>query len=328
MALKGNIKDFNIEEIIQFIGLGRKTGCLEIESGKESCSIYFKDGLIYFVSRTSRPDSIVRRVIESVDLPDDVKKKISDGTIFPPSKYKAPPEVTEKIKKIIIDQVTDSVADVISWPQGEFVFKSGEELLREYWGIGIDPETFINEAKKRSEVYDHFYKYVDSIDTPLRLNEKVNHNEDIILTGKEWSFLVSIARNGSVSETMKDLNITLTSALLLATSLLEKGLLEPVKKKVAQEVPEEKEQPSKEDIEKEEISEEEKKPPGEKEEDKLSVEKEEKLEKEENETNLIDELAAITGDFEIRTEDNEESKGKSNLTKQELMEILKSLKKL
>lgn len=345
MALKGNVKDFNIEEIIQFISSGKKTGSLEIENGNENCSIYFKDGLVYFVSRTSRPDSITRRVIDDAELPQEIKEKISSGAIFPPSKHEASSEAKEKITKIVLDQVTDSVADIISWPQGEFVFKSGEEVTREYWGVGIDSEVFISEARKRSEVYDYFYKFVRSIETPLRLKEKVNQDEDIILTGKEWSFLCSLVRNGSIKETMNKLNITLTSALLAATSLLEKGLVEPVKERTILDE-EEKESVIKEKKEKEEKKEEEKQKPVQEEKaekeketsevkenkkkEKTEIEKAkpEDVEKEAEEPNLIDELAAITGDFEIKTTDGEKAIDKSNLTKKELMEILKTLKKL
>ena len=46
MALQGTIKDFGLADILQLIGIQRKTGLLTLENGEEGVTIKFLDGQI------------------------------------------------------------------------------------------------------------------------------------------------------------------------------------------------------------------------------------------------------------------------------------------
>ena len=46
MSLQGNLSDFSLADLFQLIGLGRRTGCLKIDSEKGHGEIFFDDGLI------------------------------------------------------------------------------------------------------------------------------------------------------------------------------------------------------------------------------------------------------------------------------------------
>ena len=46
MALEGTIKDFGLADILQLIGIQRKTGVLTLRNEKESVSVQFRDGQV------------------------------------------------------------------------------------------------------------------------------------------------------------------------------------------------------------------------------------------------------------------------------------------
>lgn len=46
MALEGNLSDFGIADLFQLIGLGQRTGCLEIKGRSGNGEIYFENGFI------------------------------------------------------------------------------------------------------------------------------------------------------------------------------------------------------------------------------------------------------------------------------------------
>ncbi len=52
-ALQGDIRSGNISEVMQFIEIGSKTGCLLIEDEKPIGIIYFKDGIIIYAATKS-----------------------------------------------------------------------------------------------------------------------------------------------------------------------------------------------------------------------------------------------------------------------------------
>ena len=55
MALEGSFKDFHIADIVQLIGLQRKTGILTLEGEEDTLSITFQDGAVVWVQSTRLP---------------------------------------------------------------------------------------------------------------------------------------------------------------------------------------------------------------------------------------------------------------------------------
>src|SRR5690348_13835436 len=50
MALQGNLKDFNLVQLLNLINLTRKSGKLTIERNKQEANLYFQDGRLLFAS--------------------------------------------------------------------------------------------------------------------------------------------------------------------------------------------------------------------------------------------------------------------------------------
>lgn len=64
MGLEGNLKDFDLSDILQLIQMGKKTGALEVESGSDAGSIFFNDGAAVHAAATDiRGDEAVNRIL-------------------------------------------------------------------------------------------------------------------------------------------------------------------------------------------------------------------------------------------------------------------------
>ena len=55
MALEGTFKDFHVADIVQLIGLQRKTGVLTLEGEEDTLSLTFQDGAVVWVQSTRVP---------------------------------------------------------------------------------------------------------------------------------------------------------------------------------------------------------------------------------------------------------------------------------
>lgn len=66
-ALQGNIGSGNLSEVLQFIEIGRKTGCLLIEKDKPCGIIYFNDGIIIYAAAAKQTTG-KKAVIELLNL--------------------------------------------------------------------------------------------------------------------------------------------------------------------------------------------------------------------------------------------------------------------
>jgi DNA-binding CsgD family transcriptional regulator len=81
MPTKGNLKDFKLEEVIQMITAGKKSGKLEINSKKRRYRIYFKNGEIL---HASAPFSNGEDAIKDVFLEEDGVFEFVQNIVLPP----------------------------------------------------------------------------------------------------------------------------------------------------------------------------------------------------------------------------------------------------
>lgn len=317
MALKGNIKDFRLEEILRFVNAGKKTGALEVSNGVQTVVFYFKNGNLYFIYNSQRPYSVTESVLKQGIVDNETAKEIKAGKKFPLDSINLSEEARKKIKDILMNDLTEVASTVFTWDEGNFVFKANEKRTGEDWGIGVDLEKFLESIKKHSDVFLKFSKIANSLNAKLYLNTNINPDEDIIISGKEWKFISLFKSGTTVEEVAKKGGFSLPSAIAIATSLIEKGLINATTKEENVSLEEEVEVAA----EKEASKEEQKQSSEEiKEEGPIleSVDVEKDIH--EKEDNLLDELAAITGKYEIE--------GESDETKKELENILKTLKEL
>ena len=64
MGLEGNLKDFDLSDILQLIHMGKKTGALEVVAENESGVIYFQSGTaVHAVAQDLSGDDAVNRIL-------------------------------------------------------------------------------------------------------------------------------------------------------------------------------------------------------------------------------------------------------------------------
>lgn len=59
MALKGNLRDFSINQLLNLINLARKTGTLVVEGPSDSARISFHDGKLAYSKMGNNEDNLV-----------------------------------------------------------------------------------------------------------------------------------------------------------------------------------------------------------------------------------------------------------------------------
>jgi len=85
MPTKGNLKDFKLEEVLQMITAGKKSGKLEINAERRRYRIYFKNGEIV---HASAPYSTGEDAIKDVFLEESGAFEFIQNIILPPKTIK------------------------------------------------------------------------------------------------------------------------------------------------------------------------------------------------------------------------------------------------
>jgi len=64
MGLDGNLKDFDLSDILQLIQMGKKTGALQVESGSNAGTMFFKEGAaVHAAASDIKGDNAVNRIL-------------------------------------------------------------------------------------------------------------------------------------------------------------------------------------------------------------------------------------------------------------------------
>ena len=58
MALKGNLKDFSITQLLNLVNLAKKTGTLIIKGSKNSARVTFREGKLVFAELSGQRSDI------------------------------------------------------------------------------------------------------------------------------------------------------------------------------------------------------------------------------------------------------------------------------
>ncbi len=85
MPMKGNLQDFKLEEVLQMITAGKKSGKLEINAENRRYRIYFKNGEIV---HASAPYSTGEDAIKDVFLEESGRFEFIQNIILPPKTIK------------------------------------------------------------------------------------------------------------------------------------------------------------------------------------------------------------------------------------------------
>jgi len=127
MGIVGNLKTMQLEELLQWLSLSKKTGTLEINHNQLVKKIYFRDGLIVS-SSSNRPEEYLGHFLVSHGL-------IADETLTEAVKQQKQTQVL--LGKILVNQgaltedslhqmlrlkTEESIYDVFYWEEGDFQF--------------------------------------------------------------------------------------------------------------------------------------------------------------------------------------------------------------
>ncbi|HEX7181954.1 MAG TPA: DUF4388 domain-containing protein [Thermoanaerobaculia bacterium] len=127
MGIVGNLKTMQLEELLQWLSLSKKTGTLEINAPKVEKKIFFKDGLIV-ASASTRPEEhlghflVSHGLINEATLAKAIELQEMSGMLL--GKILITKEALSEtdLHRMLRLKTEESIYDIFSWEEGEFQF--------------------------------------------------------------------------------------------------------------------------------------------------------------------------------------------------------------
>ncbi|MFZ3063022.1 MAG: DUF4388 domain-containing protein [Actinomycetota bacterium] len=155
MPLWGNLKEFNLQEVLRFISESKKSGRLVLKSGGEEAAIYFSQG------RISQIDSPIARARETIK--------------------------SDELEGFLLEEAARDLAELFSWKDAEFTFEGQTKQMEAL--LDLELEDALREAETKLARLEELKQTFPPETSPLRLVKLSFSGKKLTLDSEEWRLI-------------------------------------------------------------------------------------------------------------------------------------------
>lgn len=235
MALKGNLKDFSLTQLLNVINLARKTGALTLSSARGTAMIYFKEGRMIYASRDGQESGLALMLLRAGKITEEQSRTIqvrseinSDkelGLLLVNAGYITQRDILLSIRKHILDMVYP----LFTWEEGLFRFEPNRLPEAEKITAPVELENVILEGSRRMREWEMLQDEVPDLDVSLKFAKRPDTNlRKISLSPEEWRVISFIDPRNSLRQIAKQTGLSDFAMRQVVYGLLSAGLVEMV----------------------------------------------------------------------------------------------------
>jgi len=244
MALKGNLRDFTITQLLNLINLAKKTGSLVIDGPGEQARVSFREGKLAYAQINTEDDSLAAVLQRN--------NKISAGQ-YRILKERTSSMSDKELGLLLINAGYVSQADIIAslqqyflgivrrlftWVEGFFRFDPGEMTPDGKIGVRIDLENLIIEGSRQLREWEQLQEEIPSLDMALKFIDRPGTNlRKLNLSVEEWRVVSYVNPKNSIRQIAKATKMNDLEIRRVVFGLLQAGLVEIIRPVAAPAIP-------------------------------------------------------------------------------------------
>jgi hypothetical protein len=238
MALRGNLRDFTITQLLNLVNLAQKTGTLVVDGPSEQAQLAFRDGKLAY-ARLGREDNRLATVLHKANklsvnqfrIIGERAGQMTDkelGLVLINAGYVSREDILLNLQAYF----NDVVRRLFSWVEGAFRFEAEMLPPDDRINVRLDLENIIIEGSRQMREWEQLQDEIPSLDMALKFTERPLKN--VNLSVEEWRVVSYINPKNTIKQIagtnkMNDLDIR-----RIVYGLLQAGLVEVVRPEGAQ----------------------------------------------------------------------------------------------
>jgi hypothetical protein len=233
MALRGNLRDFTITQLLNLINLASKTGTLIVDGPSEQAQVSFRDGKLAY-ARIGRDDGRLAAVLHRArKLTANQYRAISErggqmsdkalGLLLINAGY-----VTQE--DILLDlqgYFTDIIRRLFTWVEGIFRFEANLLPPPDRINVRLDLENIIIEGSRHLREWEQLQDEIPSLDMALKFTERPLTN--VNLSVEEWRVVKFINPRNTMKQIASASKLSDLEIRRIVYGLLQAGLVEIIR---------------------------------------------------------------------------------------------------
>jgi predicted DNA-binding transcriptional regulator len=237
MALKGNLRDFTITQLLNLINLARKTGTLVIEGPTEAARIAFREGKLSYAQYGSEDTSLASILHRGSKISQSqyriLKERASQmtdkelGLLLINAGYLSQDDILASLQQYSIDVIRR----LFSWVEGFFRFEQdglfpGDGKIT----VRVDLENLIIEGSRQLREWEQFQEEIPSLEMALKFTDRPGTDlKNINLSIEEWRVVSYVNPKNTMSQIARTVKMNDLEIRRVVYGLLQAGLVEVVR---------------------------------------------------------------------------------------------------
>jgi len=233
MALRGNLRDFTVTQLLNLINLANKTGTLIVEGPGETVRVSFREGKLAYAQmgqednhlaailhRANRLTTGQLRVIQlrAANLSD---KEL--GLMLINANYLSQEDVLNALQAYF----TDVIRRLFTWVEGTFHFENDQMPPEDRINVRLDLENLIIEGARQLRELEQLQDEIPSLEMCLRFTERPGANlQKMNLSVEEWRVVSYINPRNTIQQIAAACKIADIDIRRIVYGLIQAGLVE------------------------------------------------------------------------------------------------------
>lgn len=209
MALKGNLRDVGLNQLLNLIYLAHKTGVLTLQrdSGGVAARLYFREGKLIQAAMDGQAARLTDIMVQVGKLTPDQAKAIRArskvdtdkelGLLMIQNNVLSQTDIIQGVKSYLLE----SVYTLFTWHSGTFRFDPNVLPPEERITVAVSLDHLIIEGSRRVQEWEHLRDELPDLDVPLKFAERPDVNiRNINLSVEQWKVISFINSRNTIRQ--------------------------------------------------------------------------------------------------------------------------------
>jgi hypothetical protein len=233
MALRGNLRDFTITQLLNLINLAQKTGTLVVDGPSEQAYISFREGKLAY-ARVGQDDGSLALVLHKANKLTvnqyraivERAGRISDkelGLMLINAGYLSQEEILANLQGYF----TEIIRRLFTWVEGFFRFEGEMLPPDDRINVRLDLENIIIEGSRQLREWEQLQDEIPSLEMALKFTDRPLKN--VNLSVEEWRVVSYINPKNSMKQIAQTNKMNDIEIRRIVYGLLQAGLAEIIR---------------------------------------------------------------------------------------------------
>lgn len=236
MALKGNLRDFTVTQLLNLINLARKTGTLVVEGPSETAWVSFRDGKLAYARIGQEDNSLATILYRANKITAGQHRTLKSraasmsdkelGLLLINANYITQQDILIGLQNYFINVVER----LFTWVEGLFRFEVDVLPPQDKIFTRISLENIIIEGSRQLREWEQLQDEIPSLDMALKFTDRPGANlRNVNLSVEEWRVVSYINPKNTIRQIARATNLNDLEIRRIIYSLMQAGLIEVIR---------------------------------------------------------------------------------------------------